>query len=818
MASAMRYFRHIRVRPRFQRKTIVSDFSEYIKPNGISNCLPVCECLSNMFARPWTTCFGQHEPAKVLVAYILYESKAFADTGAAARVKIRFTFDIFARKLLTVPQFLAIVSEFGEQVQTAARVLVDACTCPGNLARGPLTRTWSANETVLLLAGAFLSQGNGLERYLAHRPSYDSWKKRVSRVIAELSEHNMLDGHGVILDVMHCDDLTVAPEDGRKTKNRSSNKHLLLAQEVTTMRRLASTQEARHSKQVHSLNEKIRSLEDMENDDMPDEQAALSETLLREWKELLPIHSNGRRYTDHMYEISELLRATSRKSFRILRQIVPVPSESALFRRYGETIRENKDLLTREELLEQHIEDMLSKERAGPATIGIDAFSFRTFASQTLSDGNQQSEQYSNAFLFIHIPLDSAFSPKVIHIYKKGNGAYDSNVQSLFDRIRAKYHKEKSYLWFKSTDGDRYLSYEHDVFFQTYVEPHKDDFSFLLQCLHDKLRGGVTMPISDPLHFAKNMRGKIIDHCVALVDSEIMVSLVDRISLEKILELGDVLNDLSQLGRMRDVYVTKLFSLRNVSKLLAARHYAGALVLLPYASLFTVLYGKNLSLETRMFFTKLAYLCFNRLLTEATKLTTRYGCIRSRYSSGCLAISMAEPGYIKRMMHTSLAIGIAMLFGPDKLRLDALGTHIVENAIGIARSISNSTKYESICSAFTTAELRKQLTKKYGITLYIPKRINDGGAKIDTVCEGGIQHPEQWDAHDIVSACVEVCAFETRQACEQEVLKFGQELSNFLCKLEIQELQETSEIANALIVQRNYKFKTTGIVEHAEDE
>ena len=814
----MRSFRHIRVCPRFQRKTIVLDFSEDIKPNSISNCLPVCECLSNMFTRPWTTCFGPHEPAKVLIAYILYDNNAYADVGYSARVKIRFTFEIFVRKMLTVPQFLTIVSEFGEKAQKAARVLVDACTCPGNLARGPLTRTWSANETVLLLAGAFLSQGNGLERYLAHRPSYDSWKKRVSRLIAELSEQNMLDGHGVILDVVHSDDLTVPPEDGRKAKNRSSNKHLLLAQEMTTMKKLASIQEARRTKQVHSLNEKIRTLENMEDDGMPAQQTALSEILLREWRELLGIHSNGRRYTDHMYEISELLRATSRKSFRILRQILPVPSESALFRRYGETIKANKDLLTREDMIEQHIEDMLSKERTGPATIGIDAFSFRTFVSQTLSNGNQQSEQYSNAFLFIHIPLDSRFSPKVIHIYKKGNGAYDSNVQCLFDRIRAKYHNKESYVWFKSTDGDRYLSYEHDIFFQTYVEDHKDDFSFLLQCLHDKLCEGVTMPISDPLHFAKNMRGKIIDHYVALVDSEVMVSLVDRETLEKILKLGDVLNDLSQLGRMRDVYVTKLFSLQNVCKLLGTSHYVGALALLPYASLFTVLYGKNLSLETRMFFTKLAYLCFNRLLTEATKLTARYGCIRSRYSSGCLAILMAEPGYIKRMMHTCLAIGISMLFGPDKLRLDALGTHIVENAIGIARSISNSTKYESICSAFAVAELRKELAKKHSITLYIPKRINDGGSKIDTICEDGIQHPEWWDAHDIVSACVEVCASETRQACEPEVLKFGQELSSFLCKLEIKELQETSEVANALIVQRNYKFKTKIILEDAEDE
>ena len=159
-----------------------------------------------------------------------------------------------------------------------------------------------------------------------------------------------------------------------------------------------------------------------------------------------------------------------------------------------------------------------------------------------------------------------------------------------------------------------------------------------------------------------------------------------------------------------------------------------------------------------------------------------------------------------------------MSFGPKNVRLDAVGTHLVENAIGIARSISNSTKYESICSAFATAELRKEIAKKYDITLHIPKRINDGGSKIDTLCEEGLKHPEWWDAYDIVATCVEICSYDTRQACEAEFSKFTQELSDFLGRLEVQELRETSEVANALIVQRNYKFKVGKDVEASGDE
>ena len=148
-----------------------------------------------------------------------------------------------------------------------------------------------------------------------------------------------------------------------------------------------------------------------------------------------------------------------------------------------------------------------------------------------------------------------------------------------------------------------------------------------------------------------------------------------------------------------------------------------------------------------------------------------------------------------------------MLFGPTNLRLDALGTHLVENAIGVSRSIANSTKYETISSAFATAELRKEISRKYDITLYLPKRVNDGGAKINTLGDG-IEHPEDWDANDIVSRLAEACDLDLLPSCEDEVSDFAHDLREFLSLMDRRELFETSEVANALIVQRNYKFKS----------
>ena len=754
----------------------------------------------------------------MLVAYIFDAFQVADEADDETTIKVRFAFDLFTRRMLTPDNFLIIMRDFGQSAEAAAQVLVNAFTIPGILIEPFCSHSWSVNETILLLAGAAFCPDQNLEPYLPHRPGQKTWAKRVKRVIEDLwrpepSSHQSIDSTNA-----PCTCPT--PPDGRKMNETLKYRHLHLSNSLTKLKQTMRTQNARHAKEIQSITWKLHQLESENADTEPDETIDLdqSQALLQECTELLPLRKQGRRYSNLLYEIGELLRATSRKTYRILRQLLPLPCESCLFQRYGEIIRTYKAELTDPDMLERRIQTLISGLGQGnTATLGIDAFSFQTFAEHTICD-SQRVQEYSNAFLFTFIPLDSSLPVHVIHMYKKQNGAYDDVVELLFQRIKKICGESDSPLWFKATDGDRYLSHEHELFFTQHVEEHRNDYHLLIDTLHAKLCSGLTMPIADPLHFAKNLRGNLIDHRVALVDSEVIVLLVDAATLEKVLKLGDALTDRSQLGRMRDFYVTKLFSLQNVCKLLDSKNYAGALALLPYACVFTVLYATNLSLSARVFFIQLAYECFNKLLTEAVNLVAKWPCVKHRFSSGCLAISIAEPTYIRRMMHTCLALGISQIFGPRNLRLAALGTHTIENAIGIARSISNSTKYESICSAFATAELRKQLAEKHGIRLHIPKRVNDGGAKIDTLSGHGIELPETWDPRDIASTFVECCREATRQAAEEEMVQFAAELSLIRLKLDVKELCETSEVANALIVQRNYKFKSSDLAESDTSE
>ena len=90
------------------------------------------------------------------------------------------------------------------------------------------------------------------------------------------------------------------------------------------------------------------------------------------------------------------------------------------------------------------------------------------------------------------------------------------------------------------------------------------------------------------------------------------------------------------------------------------------------------------SLGKRDFLVHLVYSSFLSLMDQAGQLVEHFGDIKYRYAKNTRAIVFAEPSYAKRMLHTCLALGIAINFGPAHTRLDAIGSHLIENAIGIA--------------------------------------------------------------------------------------------------------------------------------------
>lgn len=766
--------------------------------------------------------------SSLLIAYILQKLTAFSEMSAADQVKIRFLFDLYLVGDICSKQLRAITERFGRDICSAAEILSTLREYPdvicSQIDMSVANSWWGVLETIVLL-GAF-EFGGFLREFLeslspGRMPR--AWALRMQRVKEDLRSRNMFTDDVSADQVITRQDLeepNLVREDSIVLSNardvaRSRRQRLVQRMNNTlrdkrTIARLKGKL-ALSQRTVKRLEKMLFELEQQRQEEVSDaietDASHTPDLFFQESDQLRQVEPNARRYSSLMLKIGHLLQLTSPKTYAILRQFIPLPCVSTLREHFSFEFGSLKDLLLNVERVPERIHQILSCSAQSPtiATIGVDAFAFRTFSTQgTMVPG--QTQALSNGFLFVSIPLDASCPVKVIHLEPREKGCFDGKIRCLLDGIVDIYREQKGHVWFVATDGDRFLNADHDSFFEEHVLPHEVDFNFLLDHLYDYVLEGHSIPVSDPLHFGKNMRGKLLDHnIVATLASQKCA--VNADTLQRILNLGDTLTDKSSLGRMRDYYVTRLFTLANVLVLLKKKDYHSALVILPYACVFTVLYSVNLSIDARISLTRLAYLTFQKLYREAQVLVSSKCGVTYRKARSGSAITMAEPCFFRRMMNTCLAFGLALVRGPRLLRMDAIGTHLVENMIGIARSISNDTSFERIATAFVNSDARHEIAKDIGITIHVARRINDGGAKVETLSEDGLP-PLAWDPTDIVTMIMERDAeFGGKESAEFDA--FLADLDSFTTKIVIHKLHHPSAVANALIVERNHKFQSS---------
>ena len=123
------------------------------------------------------------------------------------------------------------------------------------------------------------------------------------------------------------------------------------------------------------------------------------------------------------------------------------------------------------------------------------------------------------------------------------------------------------------------------------------------------------------------------------------------------------------------------------------------------------------------------------------------------------------------MLNTLIATSITLRFGENHLRLDAIGTHLVENAIGIARMTSSDPRWTRILTTYSHSELKKKLARKYCIHLHVHGRVNDGGCKIDQPSEEStkISKPKDWSVPNAINFFRGLCNPKTSEELLDEL-------------------------------------------------
>lgn len=673
-----------------------------------------------------TEWFQGYAPEDVFVSYYLKEY-TYPIPDPLMNRRIKSLFELYVYGLISAWEFQRIRDHFPADIRTAVAILIKFFQTPICMMPPTSPANWSSSETLLLLStcvGRVCAQNTAV---LDSR-SGDSVRMRIRRVVQTLKEAGCLDQQCV----PHQERKTVEVQVDLLDDDKDAVKQIAMQRQVRRLKAEVMRKEKRFTKRLYKYRAKIAALsrevaalkkqltyqlaaqsseeEETQEETSVMEQVDLMQHLCRECSANISVPAKARQYSEKTLELAQLIKLTSPKAYRVLQQLLPLPCTSCLWNHFSAEVSSTKQfLLGGHDTLFSRIDQLCADVEPGTATtIGVDAFSVRTFTGESALYSDVGPIECSNAFLLLDIPLNPAYPPRVIHILPKKTGNYDSEVSDCVRLVQERMQMRRRQLWFKATDGDPYLNKEHNKFFTLFVQKTAHDFDLSVLKIYEALIAGNTMPIADPLHFGKNIRGKLLDHDVAVVSIGSTFLATNATMLQRALKLGETLEDKSQVGRMRDVYVTRLFTLDNVRRLLKRSDYHSALLLLPYSCVYTALYSSNITPTTRLFLVKLAYGTYWRLLLEVETLVALCNDVRTKYYKKATAVTMAEPVYIKRMIHTCLALGISLIYGPNKVRLDGVGTHLVENAIGLARSLSNSPKFENIVSAFANSEVRKR--------------------------------------------------------------------------------------------------------------
>ena len=545
-------------------------------------------------------------------------------------------------------------------------------------------------------------------------------------------------------------------------------------------------------------------------------------------------------YDDDMIQISMLVYLTSAKAYHVIREMLQWPSVATLYRHYSGKMSVIKDRLTNIEAIVEGLTQMQRDVKhlceSGALvntqfTLSIDAFSFRGFIGCPISspkdvcravlqprDGCSSGPNttipegccYNNGFLMLLIPHDFRLPVKLLHLAAAESGAYNKIIDAKSHMIMQKANEMRIRIWFRATDGDPGVANSHNKFYEEHIYGHTSNYGRLIEDVWKWLCAKIDsfVPISDPLHVWKNIRSRFITRRIILFKDS---PATDINEVRKKLCLGNVLDDTSQIGKMRDNYVTALFTFNNVSTLIKDKQYTSAFLLLPFVCWRVATFSDQIDRELRIFLCELAFQLLVLYLEAFDEISSDQ---LTRDGNGQMEQDLfSRPHYVRRMINTLCAFGVALVFGSDALRMDSLGTHLVENAIGIARSTSSDHRYERILTTYTHNELRKELAANLEIPLHVQGRINDGGCKVDLddVMSESVgtltSKPSGWNVPYILHLARSLCCQEVASVLESDAMDFAGDLDS-LSHLSDGRMKNTSMAANCGILSRLYSFKS----------
>lgn len=235
----------------------------------------------------------------------------------------------------------------------------------------------------------------------------------------------------------------------------------------------------------------------------------------------------------------------------------------------------------------------LNGEEEPRISIALDAISLKLWSTVSKTD-----EDFNNLFIFLGMPLNFDASNVALHAIPHTNGSAGEKIRTKVKEVieGVNNHIRVSYV---ITDGDYGYNEFDDVFFDFWFNVNLTTDQMIERA--EKYCAENIVYIRDIIHLAKNLRAWLLNDKKIIITSPIDSTKTAKPSeIRNVIKIGDALDDLSHIGKMKDRYAITLFSLQVLAKCFDNNLSSEFLFLLPLSFVFEAIRNEKFDQETRL--------------------------------------------------------------------------------------------------------------------------------------------------------------------------------------------------------------------------
>ena len=395
---------------------------------------------------------------------------------------------------------------------------------------------------------------------------------------------------------------------------------------------------------------------------------------------------------------------------------------------------------------------------------------------------DEQGKPLNNVFVFYVEPINPNIPCYPVHVWLQAGGSANEVVRTITEHVVTQVQQSgKCIITDVSTDGDsgHQEVYQKALLTLLSISPELD-----IDVLVDAL-GKLKMPTlaaADMLHFLKTMRTRTLLNVLTLFPNHLSV-LFSFAELGSIFGKGHEISDVSQLGKMRDVYPILFYSLKNLNILIKDNLLSAVVMFMPWTLWITATMNTGLTVQARIFLLKVCFEFIKRyynIMASNKKWDKDVGSINRNKTF----LTILSKSVLERLIPTLVVIiselenfkcvddaynewknkeanlkkarniqdinvckkecedakqnfnNVAQHYGYPKdvkpdFAFDRIGTHPLENFNGNIRDTAHSNDTISSTShIIAKAHVQKLLKNELGIPNVKKKRINAGGIRL----------------------------------------------------------------------------------------